>query len=103
MTSFKLFARDDSDSVKFEFLAEKNQITISAATNQLGESNSLVDASIDGTNEVISFNARYLLDVLQNISGKEVVFQITTSLNPGVIKDIEDKQYIYVVMPVKQL
>ncbi len=98
-----LFAKDDSDAIKLEFVVDKSAIIVSASTSQLGESNTTVEATIKGKSEVISFNAKYLLDVLPTISQKEVVIQITTKLNPGIIRDPDDKHYVYVVMPVKQL
>lgn len=98
-----LFAQDGSDAVHLEFDKTKQKLTISASTNQLGQSDTQLECKIKGKTERISFNAHYLLEVLNVISTKDIHFFINGDANPGVILDPSDKNYIYVVMPVKQL
>ncbi|MEI6222465.1 MAG: DNA polymerase III subunit beta [bacterium] len=98
-----LFAQDGSDAVHLEIDKTAQQLTISASTNQIGQSASTVGCKVKGKSESISFNANYLIDVLNVVSSEDVKMLISESANPGMIYDTQDDQYIYVVMPVKQL
>lgn len=94
------FSRDSSYSTKISFTEGK--MLISANSPVLGEANSSVD--IEGASipqdVIISFNAQYLLDPLLNI-GDEVVVEITDSKSPIVVKNPQDSNFLYLLMPLR--
>ena len=49
----------------------------------------------------IAFNARYLADVLTNVTAEQFALELNGPLSPGVFKPIGDDQYVHVVMPVR--
>ena len=49
----------------------------------------------------IGFNARYLLDITQQISGEEAVFMLNDSGSPTLIRDKGDETALYVLMPMR--
>ncbi|MEM8937541.1 MAG: DNA polymerase III subunit beta [Pseudomonadota bacterium] len=49
----------------------------------------------------IGFNARYLIDVAQQIDGETITFQLADSASPMVIVDEEDQRALYVLMPLR--
>lgn len=71
-----------------------------------GENRSQMPAKVEGKSMEISFNFRYLMDGLSNISTKQIFLgmnpEVTSSRsNPAVIKPIGEEGYVYVVMPIK--
>ena len=57
-------------------------------------------AAVKGSGEV-TLNSRYLLDVLNVLSAKEVTFSFNGKLDPCVLTDNESSDRTYLVMPLK--
>ena len=49
----------------------------------------------------IGFNARYLLDITQQISGEEAVFMLNDAGSPTLVRDKGDETALYVLMPMR--
>ncbi|HVA22255.1 MAG TPA: DNA polymerase III subunit beta [Candidatus Micrarchaeia archaeon] len=94
-----LFARDAANVVKLR--CEPGSVTISAATNEVGDNQASVPATMTGEPLGIAFNARYLLDVLQILESEEVELLLNGSLAPGLVRAVGDDSYRYVIMPVR--
>ena len=62
---------------------------------------SFVDATISGPELQIAFNARYLADVLTNVTADQFALELNGPLSPGVFKPVGDDHYVHVVMPVR--
>jgi DNA polymerase-3 subunit beta len=75
-------------------------VTVSAAAD-VGDNKSDVEAQVEGDGTTIAFNARYLIDVLANVSADQFSIELNGPLSPGVFRPVEDGQYVHVVMPVK--
>lgn len=58
-----------------------------------------VDYEADGIE--IGFNARYLLDIANQLSGSDVKFMLADAGSPTLIEDLNDAQAIYVLMPMR--
>jgi DNA polymerase-3 subunit beta len=50
----------------------------------------------------VSFNARYLLDFLQIIDTEKVCMELKEELTSGLIRPEDEKNYLYVIMPMRQ-
>jgi DNA polymerase-3 subunit beta len=94
-----IFARDSANIIKLSL--SKNQILVSSKSPSLGENTVTVDATLKGEENEIAFNSRYLIDVLSGITDKELVFEMTGPLNPGVFKIKDDNSYLHLIMPVR--
>jgi DNA polymerase-3 subunit beta len=95
-----LFARETAGSVTLNLDEEENQISIKSIASQLGENTAVAQAEVTGTAS-ITLNSRYLLDALGAISDSEVSISFNGKLEPCVIKGIEDKDYLHLIMPLK--
>ncbi len=95
-----LFARENANSVNI-FVRSKGKIEVSATSSQVGDSSSTIDAQVEGKDGDISFNGKYILDVLSNIKEENVEFEISGKLNPGVIRLEGKKDYTYIIMPLR--
>ena len=49
----------------------------------------------------IGFNARYLLDIAQQIEGDEAEFIVADAASPTIVRDSEDDSALYVLMPMR--
>jgi DNA polymerase-3 subunit beta len=49
----------------------------------------------------IGFNARYLLDIAQQIEGETAQFSMADAASPTVIRDTDDPSALYVLMPMR--
>lgn len=68
---------------------------------EVGRAREEVEISLTGKTLHISFNARYLLDVLKEIYDEQIVMDFNTSISPCVIHPMNSESYFYLVLPVK--
>lgn len=97
--SASIFARDSANIVRLHIA--KNILAISANTPQVGENTVEVDAKTEGEEGDIAFNSRFLLELLSNFPGEELVFEMTGALNPGAFKSPKDSAFLHIIMPVR--
>lgn len=98
-----LFARDSSNITRLKINDKDESLTIEATAEDLGNNVSKLNAHIDGPEQQIIFNVKYLSDVLAVISTSEVAIEVSAATKPGVIKPIglpENNDYTYVIMPM---
>lgn len=76
------------------------QLEISANSEQTGSSEVIVDASVDGTPLLISFNIRYLREVLEVIKTPNVVLETNAANTPGMIRPVGDENFKHIIMPM---
>jgi len=89
------------NEVKIKVDAEKKEVEVSAKDADIGESQAVMQAKIEGETIEASFNHKFLSDGLQNIKSSEVIFELSKEDGPCILKPVGDASYIYVVMPIK--
>lgn len=94
-----VFARDFSNVVVCEFA--DGQIIMKPKKEGNEENTAVVDAQIEGDNQKIAFNFRYLLDFLNHIDGKTIKIEILRADAPAAFKHEKDESYLHVIMPVR--
>jgi DNA polymerase III subunit beta len=77
------------------------KLELVAEDPELGDAHEALDIDFKGERLTIGFNARYVLDVLALINDEGVVFELTDDLSPGVVRPIEDRGFVAVVMPMR--
>ncbi|HEX6129990.1 MAG TPA: DNA polymerase III subunit beta [Candidatus Limnocylindria bacterium] len=97
-----IFARDSANIVKVEVGGEgSSEVSITAHAADVGDNADTVEASVEGQQTTIAFNARYLTDVLAAMAADEVALELSGPLAPGVIRGIGKDDYVHVIMPVR--
>lgn len=94
-----LFARETANIVKLSF--QEGKIIVSANTPNIGENIVEVDAKLQGEENAIAFNAKYLLDLFSSVPADEMQFEMSGPLSPGVFKIIEDPTFLHLIMPIR--
>jgi DNA polymerase-3 subunit beta len=99
-----LFARDAANIVRLNIVPgselSPGQMMVTATSAELGDNVSELDASIEGEEIEIAFNARYLIDALTVIGTPETVLETTTPSSPGMLRPVGGDDFMCVVMPM---
>jgi len=96
-----LIAHESANIVKLQITPNSEAGIVVSANADIGDHVGRVEATVDGDGTAIAFNARYLADVLSNVSADQVAIELNGPLSPGVFKPIGDDRYVHVVMPVR--
>jgi DNA polymerase-3 subunit beta len=94
-----IFAREAANVIRISI--EKDKVVFSASAPSVGENHVDVAAKVDGEENQIAFNSKYLLDFFGTIDSSEVSFEMSGPLSPGVFKLPEEKNYLHLIMPIK--
>lgn len=97
-----LFSKTSINDVNLDFPKNKNQVVISSASDQTGESIINLEASVEGDDNGVVVNYRYLLDGLSNIEGENIKMEVINNNTPCILQPEKDKDYLYIIMPIKQ-
>lgn len=100
-----IFSKSGINDVQISIKAKESgrgTVAIHSSNMTVGENTATLDAQVDGSDNEILLNHRYLLDGLQTISEESVFFGAVDSTSPCVIKPLEAKDYLYLVMPIRQ-
>lgn len=74
---------------------------IMTASADCGDAHEEINVGIDGKDLSISFNARYLTDMVHNIGDDMMTMCFNTNVSPCMIKPAEGDQYRFLVLPVR--
>lgn len=79
------------------------QDSLSLVVNNPESGNAHEDLMVDyGAGELeIGFNAKYLLDVTNQIEGRDATFYLDSPASPALVKDSEDPASLFVLMPLR--
>jgi len=94
-----LLSAEHSRAVKVD-LAE-GKLQLSARTPDLGEAQEELDVDYAGPAISIGFNARYLLDCLGALGGKEIRLGLRDGGSPVEVRPTDDPDSVAVVMPMR--
>ena len=95
-----LFSKTGINDITIIF--SKKKIIISAFSGSSGESQVEIDGDINGDDNEVTINFRYILDGLNSINSEKVILKILNNNTPCLIKPNKEDDHIYIVMPIKQ-
>lgn len=95
-----LFARENNNSIKVS-ATNDGKLSVATEETKVGEEKAELNVKMNGENNKIALNAQYLLDVLNCVQTENVLFEIDDKLSPAVIRPIKEKDYVYIIMPLK--
>ncbi|MFH1745005.1 MAG: DNA polymerase III subunit beta [bacterium] len=97
-----IFSKAGINDVNLDFPLGKNKIVITSTSGQTGENTTEIESSVNGVDNGIVVNYKYLLDGLGNIDGDNVVIDVIDNNTPCVLRPEKEDGYLYIVMPIKQ-
>jgi len=108
MERIALFVREDLKTVKMDAISGENsqkeercEIILKAESPSTGEASEQISSFKKGEDITITFNTDYILDVLKIIKKENTIIKLNDPLNPAIIAPDEDKDYTYILMPVR--
>ncbi len=91
---------DKTKAVKLRISREG--LKISANSPESGSGDEEIDGTYNSDDSIeVGFNARYLLDIADQIEGKNIRFTMADSASPALISEIDNEQSVYVLMPMR--
>jgi DNA polymerase-3 subunit beta len=101
----EIFAREASYTMRLSITPGESSlvpglVTISAQSQEKGDNEGRLDAQVSGSPVEISFNVRYLIDVLNVINEDQVVLETGSNSSPGVIRPVNRQDFTHVIMPM---
>ena len=94
-----VIASEKGEAVKFSIL--NNLMEIRTGGPDVGNVQEEIKIDYQGDPLEVSFNARYLLDILNNIDTEKVKIELKEELSSGVIRPVGGENYFYVIMPMR--
>ena len=101
-----LFARDNANIVRVATTPgngeHQGQVRLTATSAEMGDNVNEIDALVEGSELEISFDARFLIDVLSQIDQPQVVLETSQSTRPGTFRPVGmgEDEFLHVVMPM---
>lgn len=89
----------DSAPLKLSFA--NNLLAISASTQDVGEASERLDIEYPGEEVKIAFNPGYFMDGITSIEEDELLLEMTDPLKPALIRPVQGKSFLYLIMPVR--
>ena len=80
---------------------ENGKVTLTVNNPDAGVATEDIPAEYGDDSMEIGFNARYLLDVAQQIEGQSALFELADSGSPTLVRDEKDEHALYVLMPLR--
>jgi DNA polymerase-3 subunit beta len=94
-----IIASDKTWGIRFSL--EKGKLSIEADNPDLGNAKETIDVDYKGAALQIGFNARYFIDLLGEMTGKDVSIELGGDLDPALIKPCDGTDYLGVIMPMR--
>ncbi|MEE9247813.1 MAG: DNA polymerase III subunit beta, partial [Dehalococcoidia bacterium] len=103
-----IFARDGSGIVRLQVTAGEGEggvgtLSVSARSEEVGDDEGKIDATVEGESAKIAFNSKYLSEVLGVLGQGMVALETSSPSSPGVLRPVsaaEGTKYVHVVMPM---
>jgi DNA polymerase-3 subunit beta len=99
-----VFAREAANIVRFNIVPgdeiTPGHIKLGAQSAETGDNAGDLDASVTGNALEISFNVKYLIDVLSVTGTAQVVLETNSASQPGLLRPIGNDSFLHVIMPM---
>ncbi|MFZ6015513.1 MAG: DNA polymerase III subunit beta [Patescibacteria group bacterium] len=99
-----LFSRKEINDVHLKFNPENNNLTVESSDEGTGKTKTVINAEIQGEENTVALNFKYLADGLNAFDSDKVKLAVTGPMSPMMILPEKDEngEYRYLVMPIRQ-
>lgn len=97
-----LLSREEKTNIVRLQTLENGDIEISSSSSELGKvTEQLKVADFSGEPLRISFNSKYMLDVLKVVESEQLHIGFTGAMSPIIVKPVDDSQSLYLILPYR--
>lgn len=90
------------NDIKFQIKNGKKVLQVYSANQYLGENSYMIPVKIKGEGfKEVSFNWRYLMDILKVFNSDQLIFGVNGDAKPALLKSSDENSYFYILMPIK--
>lgn len=95
-----VFAQQGNNTIKVR-LDPEGSIKVTSLSEETGQHESNLKVEVDGDLIEIAFNAKYLLDFLQNVKADKIKFSTNGNIAPCMFLPEGYKDFIHIIMPMQ--
>lgn len=97
-----LLSREEKTNIVRLQTLDNSSIEISSSSSELGKVTEQLDlAEFTGEQVRISFNSKYMLDVLKVVESEQLHIGFTGAMSPIIIKPMDDTKSLYLILPYR--
>jgi len=97
-----LFTMSGVNAISFDLNVISGSLGVSSTSTQTGEHHTAIDVEIEGEENSILLNHRYVLDGLGHMETEDVVLGVNSSDTPALFTPKGEDAYLYIVMPIRK-
>lgn len=91
-------SNDRAGNVKYTI---KKNVMIVSASSQIMEFEDEFEVDFDGQEMQISYNPKFIIDILKAVDSENIIFKFTGANTPTLIKIPDNEDLLYIVMPLR--
>jgi DNA polymerase III subunit beta len=80
---------------------DDGRMVLESANPDVGEAKDEIEVNYHESEFSVGYNVKYLIDAIEVIDAKTVIFEIGAGMKPGVIRPADNDDYLCIVMPLK--
>lgn len=97
-----LLSREEKTNIVRLQTMEDGTIEISSSSSELGKVTEQIEVvQFTGDPLRISFNSKYMLDVLKVVESEQLHIGFTGAMSPIILKPVDDSQSLYLILPYR--
>ncbi|CAM3077735.1 DNA polymerase III subunit beta [Paenibacillus sediminis] len=97
-----LLSREEKTNIVRLQTLENGTVEISSSSSELGKVTEQLEAvELKGETLRISFNSKYMLDVLKVIESEQLQISFTGAMSPIIIKPVDNSRCLYLILPYR--
>jgi DNA polymerase-3 subunit beta len=77
------------------------KMVLESTNPDVGEAKEEIEVAYHDKDISVGYNVKYLIDAIEVIDEGEVVFEIGAGMKPGVIRSVNNDDYMCIIMPLK--
>ena len=95
-----LFTYSSGGSIVLEAKKDDNVLSVQSVASELGENSSDIETEVNADGK-ITLNSKFLTDGLNCLVDKQISFGFSGKLNPCVLRNQDNDDYVHIIMPLK--
>jgi DNA polymerase-3 subunit beta len=99
MKRISIISPEKNKGIRLDVTA--GRLRISSTNADLGEAQEDVDVEYDGESLSVGFDARYFVDILNEMDDERVVLELSGELDPGLVRGQSNPRFVGVIMPMR--
>jgi DNA polymerase-3 subunit beta len=80
---------------------QENKIILNSTNPDVGEANDEIEVVYHGNELEVGYNVNYLIDAIEAVDEKNVIFEMRPGMKPGMIRPVDNMNYFSIIMPLR--